>query len=55
MASNPYENYNIARLKSIEEELVKITRDPKTPGHKRRLAISDLKKLRKLIKEKDKK
>lgn len=50
--SNPYENHSIDRLKAIEKELLAITRDPKTPGHKRRIASRDLKAVRKAMKTK---
>lgn len=51
-ASNPYEGYTLARLRAIERDLLKITRDPNTAGYKRRVASRDLKSVRQMMKEK---
>jgi len=50
-SNNPYETSSLGQLKAIERDLVAITRDPKTPGPKRRIASGDLKIVRRMLKE----
>ena len=54
MADNPYKKHTVAKLKEIEQNLLKSTRDPKMPGHKRRVALRDLQKVREALREKGK-
>ena len=52
MAENPYTKHSLGRLKAIERELVQYTRNPNTPGYRRRVALQDLRQVRQAIKTK---